>query len=163
MLTAMGFSDRHAAAALTACDGNVERAADWLMSRIDDLDAAVEAALGMCVCVCVFDREGGATLSRRGLLLRPFPRKPTAVQSFCANVHPCTRTRLPGLPDARCLLFPLLAAAAASGAAAPAGAGADACGGASQLLDGPGRYELLAIISHMGQNTACGHYVCHVK
>lgn len=46
MLTAMGFGERHAAAALAACDGNVERAADWLMSRIDDLDAAVEAALG---------------------------------------------------------------------------------------------------------------------
>ncbi len=46
MLTAMGFGERHATAALAACDGSVERAADWLMSRIDDLDAAVEAALG---------------------------------------------------------------------------------------------------------------------
>ncbi|KAL4452659.1 hypothetical protein ABPG75_008321 [Micractinium tetrahymenae] len=98
MLTAMGFSERHATAALTACDGNVERAADWLMSRIDDLDSAVEAAL-----------------------------------------------------------------AAASGAGAPAGGGGGAGSGAAALLDGPGRYELLAIISHMGQNTACGHYVCHVK
>ncbi|KAL4439029.1 hypothetical protein ABPG77_006966 [Micractinium sp. CCAP 211/92] len=95
MLTAMGFGERHATAALAACDGSVERAADWLMSRIDDLDAAVEAAL-----------------------------------------------------------------ASASGAGAPAG-GAGA--GAAPLLDGPGRYELEAIISHMGQNTACGHYVCHVK
>ena len=25
-----------------------------------------------------------------------------------------------------------------------------------------GEYELLAIISHMGANTMCGHYVCHV-
>ena len=31
------------------------------------------------------------------------------------------------------------------------------------LLDGPGEYELLGIISHMGANTACGHYVCHIK
>jgi len=30
-------------------------------------------------------------------------------------------------------------------------------------LDGPGRYKLLGIISHMGSNTACGHYVAHVK
>ena len=29
--------------------------------------------------------------------------------------------------------------------------------------DGPGQYELLGIISHMGNNTACGHYVCHIK
>lgn len=55
---------------------------------------------------------------------------------------------------------PCPAAASASGAGAPAG-GAGA--GAAPLLDGPGRYELEAIISHMGQNTACGHYVCHVK
>lgn len=31
--------------ALAACQGSVERAADWLFSRGDDLDAAVEAAL----------------------------------------------------------------------------------------------------------------------
>lgn len=28
-------------AALKACDGSVERAADWLFSHMDDLDAAV--------------------------------------------------------------------------------------------------------------------------
>lgn len=30
-------------------------------------------------------------------------------------------------------------------------------------MDGAGRYELVGIISHIGANTACGHYVCHVK
>eukprot|EP00775_Hariotina_reticulata_P013148 gene13148-13278_t len=29
--------------------------------------------------------------------------------------------------------------------------------------DGPGHYQLMGIISHMGSNTACGHYVAHVK
>ena len=29
--------------------------------------------------------------------------------------------------------------------------------------DGPGQYDLLGFISHMGSNTACGHYVCHLK
>ncbi len=33
----------------------------------------------------------------------------------------------------------------------------------ADLLDGPGRYELVGIVSHIGANTACGHYVCHVK
>lgn len=41
------------------------------------------------------------------------------------------------------------------------------CAGASSavraVVDGPGRYELLAMISHMGSNTACGHYVAHIK
>lgn len=46
MLTGMGFSDRQATGALAACQGSVERAADWLFSHMDDLDSAVEAALG---------------------------------------------------------------------------------------------------------------------
>jgi ubiquitin carboxyl-terminal hydrolase 5/13 len=32
-----------------------------------------------------------------------------------------------------------------------------------EMLDGPGKYELVAIVSHIGTNTACGHYVAHVK
>jgi len=38
-----GFAPRQAEAGLIACDGNSERAADWLFSRMDDLDTAVEA------------------------------------------------------------------------------------------------------------------------
>lgn len=26
-----------------------------------------------------------------------------------------------------------------------------------------GRYRLLGIVSHMGSNANCGHYVCHVR
>ena len=33
----------------------------------------------------------------------------------------------------------------------------------SGLIDGKGEYELLAIVSHIGSNTACGHYVCHIR
>uniref|UniRef100_A0A8C5CWW1 Ubiquitin carboxyl-terminal hydrolase n=1 Tax=Gadus morhua TaxID=8049 RepID=A0A8C5CWW1_GADMO len=38
---------------------------------------------------------------------------------------------------------------------------ADAAG--PRVKDGPGRYELLAFISHMGASTMSGHYVCHIK
>ena len=27
----------------------------------------------------------------------------------------------------------------------------------------PSEYELTAYISHMGEVTMCGHYVCHIK
>jgi len=43
MLTSMGFSEAHVTAALKSCSGNAERAADWLFSHADDLDAAVAA------------------------------------------------------------------------------------------------------------------------
>jgi ubiquitin carboxyl-terminal hydrolase 5/13 len=101
MLGAMGFSDAHAAVALRRSDGDVERAADWLFSRADDLDAAVAEAEA--------DLAGGAT---------------------------------------------------------GATAGGRATGDASErspCLDGPATYELFGVVSHMGGNTACGHYVAHVK
>ncbi|XP_028393855.1 ubiquitin carboxyl-terminal hydrolase 5-like [Dendronephthya gigantea] len=28
--------------------------------------------------------------------------------------------------------------------------------------DGEGKYQLIALISHMGTSTSCGHYVCHI-
>ena len=31
------------------------------------------------------------------------------------------------------------------------------------LDDGPGKYELVGLISHMGSNLGCGHYVCHLR
>lgn len=45
MLSAMGFTEEQCRAALTATTNNVERAADWLFSRMDDLDAAVAEIL----------------------------------------------------------------------------------------------------------------------
>ncbi|KAL6782136.1 hypothetical protein ACKKBF_B10800 [Auxenochlorella protothecoides x Auxenochlorella symbiontica] len=86
-LTGMGFTPAAASAALQACAGDVERAADWLFSRMDSLAELESAEV----------RDSEAT--------------------------------------------PL----------------------ASRVRDGPGEYELSAFISHMGANTACGHYVCHIK
>ena len=99
MLSAMGFSDAHARTALHACGGDVERAADWLFSRADDLDAACAA----------FEAERGG-----------------------------------------------------SGGDGGGSAGAEGSND-SKCLDGPGEYELFGVVSHMGGNTACGHYVAHVK
>ena len=31
-----------------------------------------------------------------------------------------------------------------------------------QCPDGDGKYQLIALISHMGTSTSCGHYVCHI-
>ena len=56
---------------------------------------------------------------------------------------------------------PAPAPAPASASASSTGAGAGA--GASSVLDGPGRYSLVAIISHIGKSTSAGHYVAHIK
>lgn len=44
-LTAMGFTDKQAQGALKATNGSLERAADWLFSHADDLDAEVAAVM----------------------------------------------------------------------------------------------------------------------
>lgn len=89
MLSSMGFTIEQAVTALKASDGIPDRAAEWLFSHSDDLDAAVTASQDV------------------------------------------------GVP-AEC----------------------------DQNLGDPaaiGDYQLLGFISHMGGNTACGHYVCHIK
>ena len=80
---------------MQTCSGNLERAADWLFSHMDDLESAVAS---------------------------------------------------------------VLSAAATPAATLPAGGAAS-----DAAADGPGIYELAGFISHMGSNTACGHYVCHIK
>ena len=107
MLGAMGFSDAHAAVALRRSDGDVERAADWLFSRADDLDAAAAEAEA--------DLAGSA--------------------------------------------------GGATGASSAGGGATDASSNESRspCMDGPATYELFGVVSHMGGNTACGHYVAHVK
>lgn len=94
MLNSMGFSELHATAALKSCNGDVERAADWLFSHADDLNGAM------------------------------------------ASINPVVSN---------------------------ASVGAVPGAGTVPGLDGIGRYELFGVVSHMGGNTACGHYVAHVK
>mmetsp|Transcript_25074 Transcript_25074/g.34446 ORF Transcript_25074/g.34446 Transcript_25074/m.34446 type:complete len:433 (-) Transcript_25074:169-1467(-) len=99
MLSSMGYTEEQTTAALMATDYNIERAADWLFSHLDDLDLAVAEVLGRNVSA------HGDSLS---------------VASEVTNK-------------------------------------------VAEMDDGEGRYELVAIISHLGKNTDHGHYVCHVK
>merc|ERR1712002_820495 len=41
--------------------------------------------------------------------------------------------------------------------------GESSSGSNSNVIDGPGKYELMSFVSHMGASTMCGHYVCHIK
>ena len=38
----MGFTDKQATRALRKCEGNLERAADWVMSHMDEPDSEEE-------------------------------------------------------------------------------------------------------------------------
>lgn len=45
----------------------------------------------------------------------------------------------------------------------PDNAGEEHVKSASVEFESGSDYELVGFISHMGANTACGHYVCHLK
>lgn len=92
MLSSLGYTEQQATAALLSTDNNIERAADWLFSRADCLDAAVAEVLSG-------KKDGdsaAATTEVRG-------------------------------------------------------------------DDGKESYSLHGFITHLGRNTDCGHYVCHIK
>jgi ubiquitin carboxyl-terminal hydrolase 5/13 len=43
------------------------------------------------------------------------------------------------------------------------GGAAGGDGGEKKMDDGPGKYNLLGFVSHVGRNTGSGHYVAHIK
>eukprot|EP00928_Gymnodinium_smaydae_P035973 TRINITY_DN25229_c0_g1_i6.p2 TRINITY_DN25229_c0_g1~~TRINITY_DN25229_c0_g1_i6.p2 ORF type:complete len:1002 (-),score=315.63 TRINITY_DN25229_c0_g1_i6:85-3090(-) len=44
-----------------------------------------------------------------------------------------------------------------------AGGGGGGGGGAREYSDGPGEYNLVGFVSHVGKHTSHGHYVCHAR
>lgn len=91
MLCGLGFGKDAVELAVSSCNGDAQRAADWLFSHMDELPALVAAA------------------------------------SSASSEEPSEGdTKM-------------------------------------EDNDGPGSYTLRAMISHLGKNTSCGHYVCHIK
>eukprot|EP01025_Chloroclados_australasicus_P059005 TRINITY_DN7449_c1_g2_i6.p1 TRINITY_DN7449_c1_g2~~TRINITY_DN7449_c1_g2_i6.p1 ORF type:complete len:301 (+),score=57.36 TRINITY_DN7449_c1_g2_i6:244-1146(+) len=109
MITGMGFNERQAQAALKATGGDVERAGDWLLTRMDNLQEEVEKVLG--------ENSSNQQQSQQ--------------QGDFAAIRPATQ-QIDNKDK-------------------------------SKFLDGPAKYKLLGFVSHIGANTACGHYVAHVR
>lgn len=57
MLTSMGFSDAEATRALRKCEGNLERAADWVMCHMGEPESGDDEAM-------MVDAEAPAVESR---------------------------------------------------------------------------------------------------
>lgn len=53
MLVSMGYSEDQTKAALIATDQDIERAADWLFSHVDDLDYAVAQVIQLFIVKCI--------------------------------------------------------------------------------------------------------------
>lgn len=60
MLTSMGFTEQQATRALRKCEGNLERAADWVMCHMDEPESDDDAA-----AMAVDESNAGAAVASR--------------------------------------------------------------------------------------------------
>jgi ubiquitin carboxyl-terminal hydrolase 5/13 len=175
-VTSMGFSEfAGQRAALATGNADPEAAVNWTLAHIEDVDlndplpppAAAGAAGAWAGAVVEFSADVLDQLTSMGFTEEQARAALGSTGGDVARACDWLFSRddldmavaeyLAGLAAPASSSTPASAAAASA-----AGAGAGAAG-ARSLLDGPGRYSLVAIISHIGKSTASGHYVAHIK
>ena len=160
-LVAMGFSENGAKrAALATGNADVQVAMEWVMNHMGDPDFNDPPPAGPA------EPAAGAGGGAPGFQADPASVEMLGAMGFSAEHAAIALEQCSGsLERAADWLFshpdPVTAAAEAAGAAAAAGGPPPAV--AAPVEDGPGRYELAGFISHIGSNTACGHYVAHLR
>jgi ubiquitin carboxyl-terminal hydrolase 5/13 len=154
-LVSMGFSENGAKrAALAVSNSNAEAATEWVFAHMGDTDfndplpppgharaaptAADPEAVSMLGAMGFDERQATAALRATGGSIE---RAADWLFSHSNDIERAVAAEL-GMP-----------------APPPPAAG----GGDPDGDDGRGLYDLVGFVSHMGSNTSCGHYVCHVK
>jgi len=161
-LVSMGFSENGSKrAAVAVQNSNAEAAMEWVFAHMEDADfndpLPPPGAAGGAGANGAAEPDAGAVETLASMGFSPEHAKGALI---------VTKGDLERAGD---WLFShmdnLDAAVAEALGSASAGGGGDASTAAADvpLNDGGGQYELLGFISHMGSNTACGHYVCHIK
>lgn len=146
-IVGMGFSQHGAArAALAVGNSSVEAATEWVFAHMEDADfndppstdpAPTETLHADPEQVAMLSAMGFAEAHARG-----------ALAACGGNMERAADWLFNHADD--------LEGALAQAQGAPQG-------GDATVEDGAGEYELVGFVSHMGTNTACGHYVAHIK
>ena len=168
-LVAMGFSENGSRrAAVATRNAGAEASMDWVLAHMGDADfneplpspgaatakkaAPDNALVAQLACLGFPERAAvAALLACDGSMERAADWLLTRDDLDAAVI--AAEAAAAGLPGGG-----PVAPAAAPAAAAQAGALREE----APLDDGPGEYDLVGFVSHMGANTACGHYVAHV-
>ncbi|PKA50764.1 Ubiquitin carboxyl-terminal hydrolase 14 [Apostasia shenzhenica] len=148
-LAVMGFSYLHCQkAAIKTSNAGVEEAMNWLLSHMDDPDIDDPIHFGPQVTGPLVDEESVATLISFGFE-EVVARK--ALKASGGNVEKATDWIF-SHPEVSTTMDTAAAPTSSSTRAVDDG-----------VPDGTGRYKLLALVSHMGTSTHCGHYVAHIR
>ena len=161
-LVAMGFSENGAKrATLATGNSDVQVAMEWVMNHMGDADFndPLPAAGAAPTSAGAADEFQADPSSVEMLGAMGFSAEHAAIAlGMCGGSLERAADWLFSHPD------PVAAAAEAkSGAGGPTAATGEGGAAAAAPEDGPGRYELVGFISHIGSNTACGHYVAHIR
>jgi ubiquitin carboxyl-terminal hydrolase 5/13 len=161
-VVAMGFPENGAKrAAIATGNSNAEACMEWVFAHMEDADfndpivaEAPSAAVESGVAV---DAEAISTLSAMGFTA---DQAAVALKATAGNVERAVDWLFSHADDMDAAI-----AAEKSKQEGPGGAqnGSVTSAPAAAGRDGPGVYELVGFASHMGSNTACGHYVAHIK
>ncbi|KAL5104264.1 Ubiquitin carboxyl-terminal hydrolase 5 [Taenia crassiceps] len=159
-LQSMGFTRNACLRACLATASNTEAASNWLMEHLDDCDlndpiVGVESS-PLTPSSVTIDAGALVTLLEMGITEDLAKRALEA----CNNDVEAAINMAFSNPDA------LLASAQQiqQNNTASVNATSSAKITKETVSNGdPSRYELIAFISHMGESTAAGHYVCHIK
>ena len=150
-IVGMGFSQHGATrAALAVANASVEAATEWVFAHMEDPDFNDPPA-APAASQPTADPEQVAMLSAMG-----FSDTHTrgALAACSGNVERAADWLFNHADD---LDGAVAAAAGGASGGGPSG------GGGGEVDDGAGESELVGFVSHMGTNTACGHYVAHIK
>lgn len=148
-LTAMDFSSNAAKrAAIAVSNSGAEAAMEWVFAHMGDADFndPLPAAAPAAAPAYTADPEAVATCMSMGFDSAAATLALKETGGAVDRAVDWLFSRTPAEIDA------LLAAPAPDAAAAPAA-----------VEDGPGVYDIVGFISHMGKSTGSGHYVCHIK
>ena len=161
-LVAMGFSENGAKrATLATGNSDVQVAMEWVMNHMGDADFndPLPASGATPTDAGAADEFQADASSVEMLGAMGFSAEHAAIAlGMCGGSLERAADWLFSHPD------PVAAAAEAkSGGIGPTAATGEGSAAAAAPEDGPGRYELVGFISHIGSNTACGHYVAHIR
>ena len=160
-LMTMGFSENGCKrAAVAVGNTNAEAAAEWVFAHMEDADfneplpPPGAGAGGGGGAVVAADPEAVAMLGGMGFTEEQAKGALAATGGSLERAADWLFSHSDDLDSA-------VAQALGGGSGSSGGGGGG--GDEAPVDDGPGQYELHGIISHMGSNTACGHYVCHIR
>ena len=167
-LISMGFSENGCKrAAVAVKNANAEVAMEWVFAHMEDSDfndplpppGAADAAAGGGGGGGGGEPDPEKVSSLVGMGFTP-EQAAGALAATSGSLERAADWLFSHMDD---LDSAVAAALSGGGGGGVGGGGGGAAAPASEDNDGGGAYDLLGFISHMGANTSCGHYVCHIK